>query len=88
MPGVHNLATTKREPGAGRAMEPVAEMEAPTQSAQKELLHDTIFSTVNLVPHQENKFTAKAMTSVHITAHFHSKRIIFQMLTIQVLVLR
>lgn len=67
-------------------MEQVAEMEASTQAAQKKLHHDSILSTVNLVPeHQENKFTAKAMTAVYTTAHFHSKRIISQMLTIQVL---
>lgn len=36
--------------GGGRGMEQVAEMEASTQAAQKKLHHDSILSTVNLVP--------------------------------------
>lgn len=44
------LLPQKGGPGGGRGMEQVAEMEVSTQAAQKKLLHDSIFSTVNLVP--------------------------------------
>lgn len=50
VPGMTTWPPQKGEPGGRRGMEPVAEMEASTQAAQKELLHDSIFSTVNLVP--------------------------------------